>query len=177
MGWPDTQGNRSINYEKPHPSEAITELRRTPAVVIASADPELRDELAETLLGTRLTVVLVNGVEALALVMESEDVVACLCGFLLADGNFRDVMIQTKEQAVEIPVILASAPASPSELKDVLDCLIAGAFDYVCHPFHRNEVQRIVWSAIQAHCQFARVHAARRHISSTYPNRFRPRLI
>jgi DNA-binding NtrC family response regulator len=159
-------------FEDSSPSARVKWSPPAPSVVIVSTDSDLRDDLADLLLGNSLTIVLMSGPEELRIVLETEMVVACLCGFQLSDGKFRDVVSLTKGQPVEVPVILVSAAESPSDRKDILDCLIAGAFDFISPPYRKTEVQRVVWSAVQAHSELARNKSGRKYISSTSQIKF-----
>lgn len=164
----------AANFEDNYSSFRILKSQRAPSVVIFGAEDALRDDLVDQLLGSPFSLVLVCNSEELKIALETENVVACLCGFELSDGRFRDVVNQVKELSVEVPVIQFSAAGSPEGKKDFLDYLIAGAFDFIRHPFRRSEVQEIVWSALHAYDELARNKWARIYVSSTLQSRFAP---
>lgn len=162
------------NFEDYYASHRILKSQHAPSVFIVSADSALRDDVVDLLLGIPFTLVLASDPDELKIVRETENVVACLCGFELSDGRFRDVMSHMKEFTVEVPVIQVSSAGNPWGQTDFLDGLIAGAFDFICRPFQRSEVLKIVWSAVQAFDELARNKWARRYISGTSQIRFGP---
>jgi len=139
----------------PFPSEPMNDRARPLAVVIVSSDPVVRKGMAEILQDCCLKPILAAGLFELKLMSEGETVVACLCGFRVANGTIREISAYLKSQPVEIPMIMVSAPMPICEYGDFLDSLSVGAFNFICHPYRTEEIQLIVWSAIQSYCETA----------------------
>lgn len=90
----------------------------------------------------------VTGLEELRLALANETISACFCGFWLLDGTYRDVVRQLRRQPVEIPVIVVCAPECSQEYRDYLAALNMRAFDYICHPYRKADLERILHSVI-----------------------------
>jgi hypothetical protein len=52
-----------------------------------------------------------------------------------------------KRQPVEIPAIIVCEPACPHEYRDYLAALNIRAFDFICHPYRKSDMDRILWAA------------------------------
>ncbi|HXU19725.1 MAG TPA: hypothetical protein VN788_03985, partial [Verrucomicrobiae bacterium] len=63
-------------------------------------------------------------------------------------GTYRDVVRQLRRQPVEIPVIVVCAPGCSQEYRDYLAALNMRAFDYICYPYRKADLERILHSAI-----------------------------
>ena len=82
------------------------------------------------------------------LALAKESVIACFCGFWLIDGTYRDVVRHLKRQPIEIPAIVVCEPSCPQEYRDYLAALNLRAFDFLCHPYRRMDLERILEAAI-----------------------------
>lgn len=122
-----------------------------PTVVIASNDPEVRRSLSQILTDCGLAVEFVAGFTETREFFSRENIAACLCGFALEDGTYRDVVKFYRHQSPEVPVIIASTPECCNEYDEYLASMNVGAFDFLCYPYQRTEVQRILRIAI-THC-------------------------
>jgi DNA-binding NtrC family response regulator len=111
-------------------------------------DPDIRASMSVLLKNYNVKAVSVTGLEELRLVLARENVSACFCGFWLVDGTYRDVVRQLRRQPVEIPVIVVCAPECSQEYRDYLAALNMRAFDYICHPYRKADLERILHSAI-----------------------------
>lgn len=151
-------------------------LSPSPIVVIASANASIRSQMSRLLLEDSLNVILVSGLEEFKIVLEYENVVACICGFHLSNGVTRDVVTQAHEQPIEIPVVIASAPANPNEYEEFLASLNMGAFDFICHPYRPTEVRNIMWSAIKFHGELARLQTTQYRNPRTHLSQFESQL-
>ncbi|HEV2305685.1 MAG TPA: hypothetical protein VGR93_09220 [Candidatus Acidoferrales bacterium] len=118
-----------------------------PTVLIVSAAAEVRDSLAEILEGHRTNIEWVRGAEAVKRLFDRGRVAACLCGFSVADGSYRDVVKHAKRQSA-VPVIIVSTPDCPNEYREYLAAMNTGAFDFLCYPYQKGEVERILGSAL-----------------------------
>lgn len=126
-----------------------------PIVLIATSDSRMQQILGEAIAGCGLTVEFASGFRGVSDAFAQRggchiSVGACLCGFALADGNYREVVKLSKRQTPEVPVIIVSTPAGSNEYDEYLSSMNAGAFDFLCYPYDRRELQRILRLAISA---------------------------
>jgi DNA-binding NtrC family response regulator len=119
-----------------------------PTVMIATIDLKVRDALAAILDGHGVNAEWVKGVETAKSLLDGDNVAACLCGFGLEDGSYKDLVKLSKRQIPEIPVIIVSTPSCPNEYREYLAAMNAGAFDFLCHPYQKREVERILRLAV-----------------------------
>jgi DNA-binding NtrC family response regulator len=126
-------------------------------VLVATNDLEIRENIVELLQLFPLKTLWAKGVEEVKSILSRENVTACLCGFWLVDGTYRDVVRQLKLQRAEIPAIIVCAPSCPHEYRDYLAALNIRAFDFICHPYRKTDLERILRSAIEAHEGFERL--------------------
>jgi DNA-binding NtrC family response regulator len=120
-------------------------------VLVATNDPEIRENMAGLLQLFPLKTVWAKGMQDVKSVLARESVTACLCGFWLVDGTYRDVVRHLKLQRAQIPAIIVCAPTCPHEYRDYLAALNIRAFDFICHPYRKTDIERILRSAIEAH--------------------------
>jgi len=66
----------------------------------------------------------------------------------LIDGTYREVVRHLKRQPAEIPAIVVCAPSCPQEYRDYLAALNLRAFDFLCHPYRRMDLERILRATI-----------------------------
>jgi CheY-like chemotaxis protein len=119
-----------------------------PSILIATTDPEIRQIMAELLQSYAINTLWASGMEETKSALANQNVAACFCGFWLVDGTYRDVVRHLKHQYAEIPVIIVCAPKCPHEYRDYLAALNIRAFDFICHPYRRIDLERILGSAI-----------------------------
>jgi|GEM_PF-1313679 len=116
----------------------------SPLILVATADSSLRESLKEVPLGELARVEYVSGARQAIERLQTGCVAACLCGFRLEDGTFREVVKEAKRQEIEVPIIIVSTPHCPNEYREYLAAMNAGAFDFLCHPYQKREVHRIL---------------------------------
>lgn len=117
-------------------------------ILLATVDPDIRASMSTLLDSYNVKAVSVTGLEELRSALSRESISACFCGFWLVDGTYRDVVRQLRRQPKEIPVILVCAPGCSQEYRDYLAALNIRAFDYICHPYRRADLERILHSAV-----------------------------
>jgi DNA-binding NtrC family response regulator len=122
-----------------------------PTVMVATADGGIWGSLNELLQSFSVRTRWVSGVEEASEVLARQDVSVCLCGFWLADGTYRELVKRLKREAAEIPVIILCAPACPNEYRDYLAAMNIGAFDFLCHPYRKLDLDRALRSGLAAH--------------------------
>jgi DNA-binding NtrC family response regulator len=146
----DTDGGRQAAHDRP-------------TVLVATVDSTISDSMRELLQMYPLRAIWAKGIEEVRAVLATENVRACFCGFWLVDGTYRDVVRLLKHQALEIPAIVVCEPACPHEYRDYLAALNIRAFDFICHPYRRTDMDRILRSAISERSPIARHPGALRN--------------
>lgn len=132
------------------PFARCSEIANHFGVVIVSADPRIGAAMTEILRECSLNSTLVRGVSELKNALPLTSPIACLCGFELADGSFREVVEFLERQPVQIPTIMVYGPSSSETPACILDSLRAGALATICCPYRLSDVQIMLWSAIQS---------------------------
>ena len=124
------------------------ESPKSPSILLATTDSDIRSSMEELLKNYEINTLWASGMEEIKFALAKEDVAACFCGFWLVDGTYRDVVRHLKSERAEIPVVIICAPACPQEYRDYLAALNIRAFDFICHPYRRIDLERILNSAI-----------------------------
>lgn len=127
-----------------------------PTILVASSDLQVSDSLARLLQPYPINSVWVKGLADARMWFGTEKIAACLCGFWLHDATCREFVKQTKRESSEIPVIIVSSPACESEYREYLAAINTGAFDFLCYPYRRLELERMLRQAITMHVRAAR---------------------
>ena len=133
--------------------KSATGIRRTPSrpkVLIATIDPEIRGALADLLDGAEIHAIWVNGVKDVKAVVAREQIAACLCGFWLQDGTYREVIRHLRRGHLEIPAIIVSAPSCPQQYRDYLAAMNLEALDFLCYPYQQCDLKKMLESAVTA---------------------------
>jgi DNA-binding NtrC family response regulator len=143
------------------PKKSATSVPRTPGrptVLIATIDPEIREALAELLEISAINAIWVSSVKDVKTLVAGKRIVACLCGFWLQDGTYREVIRHLRRERIDIPAIIVSPPACPPEYRDYLAALNLGALDFLCYPYQQSDFESMLESAIAAHSGSIRQH-------------------
>jgi DNA-binding NtrC family response regulator len=119
-----------------------------PTLLIAAVDPEIRRSLSDLLRRLAINTIWAYGVEDVKRVLAKEEIAACLCGFWLQDGTYREVIRHVRRERTDVPVIIVSAPLCPQEYRDYLAAMNIGALDFLCHPYQQVELEEMLESAI-----------------------------
>jgi DNA-binding NtrC family response regulator len=133
--------------------KSATSIHRTPGrptVLIATVDPEIREGLADLTKMASINAIWVRSVEDVKTLVAREGIAACLCGFWLQDGTYREVIRHLRRERMDIPAIIVSAPACPHEYLDYLAAMNLGALDFLCYPYQKVDFERMLESAIVA---------------------------
>ena len=117
-------------------------------VMIAAMDSAVHSALTELLENHGIDVEWVKGLEAAKELLKLGSVAVCLCGFGLEGGSYRHLVKIAKRHVPETPVIIVSTPACANEYGEYLAAMNAGAFDFLCYPYQKREVQRILRLAV-----------------------------
>jgi two-component system, OmpR family, response regulator len=144
---PDNRELRHRVHSSPvmEPGQTSSKL---PSILLATTDSEIRRIMSDLLQGYTINTLWAGGMEEIKSALAKEDVAACFCGFWLVDGTYRDVVRHLKRQRAEMPVVIVCAPECPHEYRDYLAALNIRAFDFICHPYRRTDLERILHAAI-----------------------------
>jgi DNA-binding NtrC family response regulator len=127
-----------------------------PVALLATTDPVISYSMGALLQMYPLRTLWAKGVGEVRALLAKENVAACFCGFWLVDGTYRDVVRLLKRQPVEVPAIIVCEPACPHEYRDYLAALNIRAFDFICYPYRKTDLERILQATLSE-----RAHAAR----------------
>jgi DNA-binding NtrC family response regulator len=127
----------------------VEQVSSRPIVLVATIDPEIRSGLTELFQGFSFNTIWSKGVEGAKSTLYKERIAACLCGFWLQDGTYRELVRHIRRKRMEIPVIIVSTPACPHEYRDYLAALNIGAIDFLCHPYRKSDLERMLWLATE----------------------------
>lgn len=116
--------------------------RRT--VLVATIDPAIRSGLAELFQAFHFNTIWLQGVEAAKSKLAKGRIDACLCGLWLQDGTYRELVRHIRRERVDIPVVIVSGPACPEEYRDYLAATKIGALDFLCYPYRKTDLQRML---------------------------------
>jgi DNA-binding NtrC family response regulator len=130
------------------PSAITHRSPERPTVLIATIDPEIRSGLAELLEIVAVNGIWVRGVKDVKALVTGDRIAACLCGFWLQDGTYREVIRHLRRERIHIPAIIVCAPACPHEYRDYLAAMNLGALDFLCYPYQRPDFERMLQTAI-----------------------------
>lgn len=117
-------------------------------ILLATVDSDIRANMSGLLNSYNVKAVSVTRLEELRLALSRETISACFCGFWLVDGTYRDVVRQLRRQPIEIPVIVLCGPGCSEEYRDYLAALNIRAFDYICYPYRKADLERILHSTV-----------------------------
>jgi DNA-binding NtrC family response regulator len=131
-----------------------------PIVLVATTDPVISDNMRALLQMYPLRTLWARGVGEARALLAKENVAACFCGFRLVDGTYRDVVRLLKQQPVEVPAIMLCESACPNEYQDYLAALNIRAFDFICHPYRRTDLERILQATLSERARAARLRGA-----------------
>ncbi len=126
-------------------------------VLVATAEPLISASMRDLLQEYPIRTIWARGVNEVRLALAKESVIACFCGFWLIDGTYRDVVRHLKRQPIEIPAIVVCEPSCPQEYRDYLAALNLRAFDFLCHPYRKMDLERILEAATSKRGESARV--------------------
>ena len=127
-----------------------------PVVLLATTDPVISYSMGALLEMYPVRTLWAKSVGEARALLAKENVSACFCGFWLVDGTYREVVRLLKQQPVEVPAIIVCEPACPNEYRDYLAALNIRAFDFICHPYRKTDLERILQATL-----FERAAAAR----------------
>src|SRR3984893_16248977 len=125
-------------------SDIVERRSEMPSILIATVAPEICSDLKELLQTHSFNIVWAKGVEAAKSMLAKEKIAACLCGFWLQDGTYRELVRHIRRENMEIPLILVSEPDCPHEYRDYLAAMNIGALDFLCHPYRKSDLEAML---------------------------------
>lgn len=132
---------------------AITAIQHTPGrptVLIATIDPEIQEALTQLLERSSINAIWVGSVEDVKTVIARENVAACLCGFWLQDGTYREVIRHLRRERMDTPAIIVSSPTCPQEFRDYLAVMNLESLHFLCYPYERADFEKILAPAVKS---------------------------
>jgi len=125
------------------------ELRKFQAtVLIATNDPEIHRNMSDLLAPFSVKTVWAKGMQEVKYALAHEKISVCFCDFWLLDGTYRDVVRHLRLRRAEIPAVIVCAPSCPHDYRDYLAALNLSAFEFICHPYQKSDIDRILNSAV-----------------------------
>jgi DNA-binding NtrC family response regulator len=131
-----------------------------PTVLIATVTPVICSDLKELLQTFSFNTIWLKGVEAAKSMLAREKIIACLCGFWLQDGTYRELVRHIRRENLDIPVILVSEPDCPSEYRDYLAAMNIGALDFLPHPYRKSDLEGMLRLPVGAQSRSVREPSA-----------------
>jgi len=131
-----------------------------PTVLVATTDTVISDSMRNLLQMYPLRTLWAKSVGEVRALLAKENVAACFCGFWLVEGTYRDVVRLLKSRPVEIPTIIVCEPACPNEYRDYLASLNIRAFDFICYPYRKTDLERILRATLSERALMARVRGS-----------------
>lgn len=128
-------------------------------VLIATIDQDIRVSLIDLLERTNIEAIWVSSVKDVKAQIGKKKIAACLCGFWLQDGTYREVIRHLRQERMDIPAIIVSAPSCPQEFREYLAALNLGTLDVLSYPFQQSEFDRLIEFAIPSRSILVREHA------------------
>lgn len=125
-------------------TEGMTEFRPTRALVISSSE-ENRAALSAALSSEGLVPMLCSSMAEACTLIERDEVAIVFCDDCLPGGCLEKVIAKAGERRNPIPVIAVSRTG---EWHEYLEALRIGAFDYLSLPPRRDELDRVLTSAL-----------------------------
>ena len=139
---------RFEKHSRRTPATRIQRAPGKPSVLIATIDAEIREALADLLDAASINAIWVGSVQDVKALVTRERIAACLCGFWLQDGTYREVIRHLRREQIDIPAIIVSAPSCPQEYRDYLAAMNLGALDFLGYPYQQSDLERLLESAI-----------------------------
>ena len=131
-----------------------------PVVLVATTNAVIRFNMGALLEMYPLRTLWAKSVGEVHALLAKENLAACFCGFWLVDGTYRDVVRLLKRQPVEVPAIIVCEPACTNEYRDYLAALNIRAFDVICHPYRKTDLERVLRATLSQRALAARLRGS-----------------
>lgn len=156
MNQPFAINRNALSFLPRESSEGLHPVLAQPTVVVATTDPAITEKMRDLLQMYSFRTVWAKGVSEVKVALTQKNVAACFCGFWLVDGTYRDIVRLLRSQPVEVPAIIVCEPTCPHEYRDYLAALNIRAFDFICHPYRRTDLERILRATLSERALLAR---------------------
>jgi DNA-binding NtrC family response regulator len=123
-------------------------------VLVGTAESHVSESLRNLLKQHEVKVLWARSVGEVKVALDDEDVAAFFCGFWLLDGTYRDVMSLLKQKRSSLPFVIVSGPNQPEGYMDNFASLNKRIFDFISHPYRREDFERILKSALGVRPEF-----------------------
>jgi DNA-binding NtrC family response regulator len=140
----------SERFEVAVGKKTVSTLQKSPerpTVLIATADAEMREALEGLLEASRVNAIWVSRVKDVKTLAAGERIVACLCGFWLQDGTYREVISHLRRGRMGIPAIIVSPPSCPQEYGEYLAAMDLGALNFLSYPYQQSDFEKMLQAA------------------------------
>ena len=140
----------SERFEVTDGKKTVSTLQKSPerpTVLIATADAEMREALEGILEASCVNAIWVSGVKDVKMLAASKRIVACLCGFWLQDGTYREVISHLRRERMGIPAIIVSPPSCPQEYGEYLAAVDLGALNFLSYPYQQSDFEKMLQEA------------------------------
>jgi DNA-binding NtrC family response regulator len=144
--------NRIRGYLRKHDPK-VDHASERPIVLAATIDPAIRSGLAGLFEAFPFNTIWLESVEAAKSMLAGEKIAACISGFWLQDGTYRELVRHVRRERMKIPLIIASAPSYPDEYRGYLAAMSIGALDYLCYPYRSSDLERMLGVAMNPQIQ------------------------
>lgn len=136
-------------------NERITGSKLTRALVI-SASEENRAALSEALASEGFVPAMCSSATDARKLIQSDDIGIVFCDDCLSDGCLKNVVAEVGKRQRPVPVIAVSRTG---EWNEYFEALRMGAVDYLSLPLRRDELDRVLASALSKKSPANRVEA------------------
>ena len=153
MSIPVARGEKLRGESQAIPRKRAAAAESVVTILVASEDDSVRQTLCDLLSGYHIDTLAVASIDGAKSLLALKRIAVVLSGVSLEGGSYRDVLAEVKEKAPGIPVIVVSTPASSDEYRDYLASVNSGAFDFVCHPYQKAELERILHLALLSYAR------------------------
>jgi hypothetical protein len=118
-------------------SESIGLHKSRATVLVATNDLEIHRNMSELLAPFSVRIVWSRGLEEVKRILARQSVSVC----------YRDVVSYLRLRRAESPTVIVCGPSCPHDYRDYLAALNISAFDFICHPYRKTDIERILNSA------------------------------
>src|SRR5689334_2205589 len=122
-------------------AENFSAIRAAACILVVEDDPALRSLVCEAFRATRHQVLEASGALQAREVLSQNDVDLVLCDLHLEDSESGVVLL--RELAPRSPDLAVLMMTGNATIEIAIDCLRAGAFDYLLKPFTIDELQAV----------------------------------
>ncbi|HTC61972.1 MAG TPA: hypothetical protein VK709_03960 [Candidatus Saccharimonadales bacterium] len=139
---------RNENNSAHKPTQMNAKSLDSQTLLIATIDQDIRTALADLLDSAGIKGMWVSSVKDVKALIAKDGISACICGFWLQDGTYREIIQHLRKERIDIPTIIVSAPTCPQEFRDYLAAMNLGTLDVLSYPYEQSDFERMLASSI-----------------------------